>query len=194
LITASGTSAGAGMLRDLQLQQHAADEASLPLRIMHGVLRDISARLLLDAAHAAAMALLQPGSRWAGHMKVEEGRVLRPGFRVVYWLNTAVVPLTDPAGGPHGCVTRLCCWPVLLACAAGLCCWPVLLACAAGLCCWPVLLACAAGLCCWPVLDHPGGRSEGICNCTVAAAQLLARGAHISFASCSTCRSRAVLP
>jgi hypothetical protein len=103
------------MLRDLQLQQHAADEVALPLRIMHGVLRDISARLLLDAAHVAAMALTQPGSRWAGHAKVEEARVLRPGFRVLYWLTTAVVPLSDAAGGalsahePHLWACLWCC-------------------------------------------------------------------------------------
>jgi hypothetical protein len=165
----AGTGAAGGMLRDLQLQQHAADEVSLPLRIMHGALRDIAARLLLDAARTAAAALAQPGSRWApglvracmcvcvwgggaraapslpylcgqqrlvagswflssrtwpssggrllaaagagpharlratcrweGHLKLEEARLLRPGFRLVYWTNTAVLPLSDLAGG-----------------------------------------------------------------------------------------------
>eukprot|EP00877_Chromochloris_zofingiensis_P002782 jgi/Chrzof1/12504/Cz06g36200.t1 len=85
--------------RGLQLELHAADEYAAPLRVMHGALRDVSATLLLDAAHDAAKHLeTTPGSRWQGNIRRDKAKVLQPGLRIHYWLKTPVLQQSQSVG------------------------------------------------------------------------------------------------
>lgn len=94
LTTAGRVDAGRG----LDLKKYAADENSFPLLIMHGVLRDVAAQLLLDGSMAAAKQLTAAGSKWEGHLRLSKAEVLTPGFRMHYWQKVPVYLPGQPAG------------------------------------------------------------------------------------------------
>jgi hypothetical protein len=99
--TLSGMSAGAApdFTRGLDLERYKADEVTLPLLVMHGVLRDVSAQILLHDVRLAAERLTQPGSRWEQHLQLSRSEVLTPGIRLRYWQKVAVLlPAPPPAG------------------------------------------------------------------------------------------------
>ncbi|KAF6258599.1 hypothetical protein COO60DRAFT_1101947 [Scenedesmus sp. NREL 46B-D3] len=97
--SASGRDAAKDAGRELQLDKFAADEVTIPLRVMHGVLRDVAAQVLLHEVRAAAEKLAGPGSRWEGHLKLSRAEVLTPGIRMHYWQQVPVLLAQQPAGG-----------------------------------------------------------------------------------------------
>jgi hypothetical protein len=105
--TASGISSASAAGKDdakdagrgLQLEKYAADEVTAPLRVMHGVLRDVAAQILLHEVRAAAEKLAAPGSKWEGQLKLTRAEVLTPGIRMHYWQQVPVLLAQQPAGG-----------------------------------------------------------------------------------------------
>eukprot|EP00878_Enallax_costatus_P019701 GHUV01020793.1.p1 GENE.GHUV01020793.1~~GHUV01020793.1.p1 ORF type:complete len:332 (+),score=130.97 GHUV01020793.1:80-997(+) len=98
---ASGLSAAAGRVdagRGLDFKKYAADENTFPLIIMHGVLRDVVAQLLLDEATATANQLAGAGSKWEGHLRLTRAELLTPGVRMHYWQKVPVLLAAQPAG------------------------------------------------------------------------------------------------
>lgn len=83
--------------RGLHLREYAADENMLPLMIMHGVLRDVAAQVLLNESTAAAKQLAAAGSKWDGHLKLSKAEVLTPGVRMHYWQQVPVLMAAQPA-------------------------------------------------------------------------------------------------
>jgi hypothetical protein len=87
--TVTGLSGAAGgesaKQRGLQMDLYGADEVTLPLKIMHAVLRDIAARTLLEEVSCVAQQLAAPGSKWAGHLKVSKAMKLTKGLHLLYW-------------------------------------------------------------------------------------------------------------
>jgi hypothetical protein len=87
--TVTGLSGAAGgesaKQRGLQMDLYGADEVTLPLKIMHAVLRDIAARTLLEEVSRVAQQLAAPGSKWAGHLKVSKAMKLTKGLHLLYW-------------------------------------------------------------------------------------------------------------
>lgn len=80
-----------------------ADEASAPLAIMHCILSDVGARLLLDAAMSVAQKLVGKGGPWEGHAQLGPSRVLRPGLRLTFWTQSvALQPCVQPVRGAGG--------------------------------------------------------------------------------------------
>lgn len=87
--TVTGLSGAAGgeaaKQRGLQVDLYGADEVTLPLKIMHAVLRDVAARTLLEEVSRVAQQLAAPGSKWAGHLKVSKAMKLTKGLHLLYW-------------------------------------------------------------------------------------------------------------
>lgn len=84
--------------RGLQLDLYGADEISLPLRLMHAVLRDVAARILLREVETAASQLAAAGSKWHTHLKPRPAEKLKPGVCLLYWQQApALLSLPDPA-------------------------------------------------------------------------------------------------
>jgi hypothetical protein len=96
--SAAGKAAAKDAGRGLQLDQYAADEISIPLRVMHGVLRDVAAQVLLHEVRAAAEKLAGPGSKWEGQLKLSRAEVLTPGIRMHYWQKVPVLLAQQPSG------------------------------------------------------------------------------------------------
>jgi hypothetical protein len=96
--SAAGKDAAKDAGRGLQLDQYAADEISIPLRVMHGVLRDVAAQVLLHEVRAAAEKLAGPGSDWEGQLKLSRAEVLTPGIRMHYWQKVPVLLAQQPTG------------------------------------------------------------------------------------------------
>jgi hypothetical protein len=96
-VSAAGRDAAKDAGRGLQLDQYAADEISIPLRVMHGVLRDVAAQVLLHEVRAAAEKLAGPGSKWEGQLKLLRAEVLTPGIRMHYWQKVPVLLAQQPA-------------------------------------------------------------------------------------------------
>lgn len=96
--------------RGLQLELYGSDEISLPLRLMHAVLRDVAARILLREVEAAAGQLAGAGSKWHTHLRLVKPDTLKPGVCLLYWQQApALLALPDPvaeaaaeAGGADG--------------------------------------------------------------------------------------------
>lgn len=84
--------------RGLDFKKYAADENMFPLMIMHGILRDVAAQLLLDESTAVAKRLAAAGSKWQGHLKLTRAEVLSPGSRMHYWQRVPVLLAAQPAG------------------------------------------------------------------------------------------------
>jgi hypothetical protein len=95
---AAGKDAAKDAGRGLQLDQYAADEISIPLRVMHGVLRDVAAQVLLHEVRAAAEKLAGLGSDWEGQLKLSRAEVLTPGIRMHYWQKVPVLLAQQPTG------------------------------------------------------------------------------------------------
>jgi hypothetical protein len=84
--------------RGLQLDLYRSDEISLPLRLMHAVLRDVAARILLREVEAAAGQLAGAGSKWHTHLRLVKPETLKPGLCLLYWQQApALLALPDPA-------------------------------------------------------------------------------------------------
>lgn len=91
-----GDGGGSDPHRGLQLSKYAADETTLPLRVMHAVLRDVAAQMLLQEVRRSAQQLVAPGSKWEGHLKLARAEQLTPGIRVLYWQQApALLPMTS---------------------------------------------------------------------------------------------------
>ncbi|WIA18957.1 hypothetical protein OEZ85_003626 [Tetradesmus obliquus] len=97
--SAAGKDASKDAGRGLHLDKYAADEITAPLRVMHGVLRDVAAQILLHEVRAAAEKLAGPGSKWEGQLKLTRAEVLTPGIRMHYWQQVPVLLAQQPAGG-----------------------------------------------------------------------------------------------
>ncbi|BDA50233.1 probable mediator of RNA polymerase II transcription subunit 14 at N-terminal half [Coccomyxa sp. Obi] len=66
-----------------------------PLDILHGILRDVGGRLVLNEAVLwARSATKAPDGRWVRLLRIEQARLLPLGIRISYWLN---VPTVTPA-------------------------------------------------------------------------------------------------
>lgn len=74
-----------------QLERCASDEASVPLRIVHAILAEVSMRLLVDAAVGVVQRLVGKGGRWEAHASLQPALDLNIGLRISYWLQA--VPL-----------------------------------------------------------------------------------------------------
>jgi hypothetical protein len=91
---AQGDAAGLG----LQLNLYGADEVSLPLRVMHAVLRDTAALILLREVDAAATQLAAAGSKWHTHLRPVRLQQLKRGIRLLYWQQApALLSSSGPA-------------------------------------------------------------------------------------------------
>ncbi|KAK9903582.1 hypothetical protein WJX75_009266 [Coccomyxa subellipsoidea] len=89
---------------------HAAKEASTnssavkeepksrqsPLVILHGILRDVGSRLVLNEAVLwAKSATKKPDGRWAKLLRIEPSKTLSLGIRICYWLSVPTVTPVD---------------------------------------------------------------------------------------------------
>lgn len=74
-----------------QLERCASDEASVPLRVVHAILAEVSMRLLVDAAVGVVQRLVGKGGRWEAHASLQPALDLNIGLRISYWLQA--VPL-----------------------------------------------------------------------------------------------------
>ncbi|EIE23245.1 hypothetical protein COCSUDRAFT_63601 [Coccomyxa subellipsoidea C-169] len=67
-----------------------------PLEILHGVLRDVGSRLVLNQAVIwARSATKGPNGRWAKLLRIEPAKTLSLGIRICYWLNVPTVTPED---------------------------------------------------------------------------------------------------
>jgi hypothetical protein len=100
-VTGLSGSAGAGAQdpqRGLQLDVYGADEVALPLRVMHSILRDIAAQILLQEVRRVSQQLAGASSKWGPHLKLARAEQLTPGIRMLYWQHAPVLlPLAEPA-------------------------------------------------------------------------------------------------
>jgi hypothetical protein len=84
--------------RGLQLDLYGADEVVLPLRVMHAVLRDVAAQILLQEVRRVSQQLAGASSKWGPHLKLARAEQLTPGIRMLYWQHAPVLlPLAEPA-------------------------------------------------------------------------------------------------
>ncbi|CAL8465259.1 g4794 [Coccomyxa elongata] len=91
----TGVKAEAGLKGRSGAAQNVPKPRQRPLDILHGILRDVGGRLVLNEAVLWARAATKaPDGRWARLLRIEQAKILPLGIRISYWLS---VPTVTPA-------------------------------------------------------------------------------------------------